>query len=101
MSSYDIETTVTIDDKEVDVLVDYTVTSSGSPGCGPSLTYPGDPPEPPEFEINSITFESEGIEGKIEWEKLSQADQGRIDEAVYEAIYEHDNEPDYPEPDYD
>lgn len=94
--SYDIETTVTLAGEELDVCIDYTVTFAGSPGSGPSLSHPGDPPEPPEFEINSISFEREGVTGEIEWEQLSKADQERIDEAIYEAIYDRQyNDYDY------
>jgi hypothetical protein len=42
---------ITFLDEEYLVTFDYTVTSKGHPGVAPSLSYPGDPPEPMEFEI--------------------------------------------------
>lgn len=56
MKHYDTETTIQLPDEEdVDVLVEFTVTSWGSPGTGPSLSHSGDPPEPPEFDITKVT----------------------------------------------
>lgn len=51
----DIEWTLELDDgEEHDVLIEYSWTS-GSPGCAPSLEYPGDPPEPSEIEFLRIS----------------------------------------------
>lgn len=55
MSTYDMETTIQLPNEEdVDVLIEFEVTHWGSPGCGPSLSYPGDPPEPAEFYITKV-----------------------------------------------
>ena len=39
------------DDIEIAVDVDLKMTYKGHPGTAPSLSYPGDPPEPPEFDL--------------------------------------------------
>lgn len=86
--SYDFETTVQIDDVEYDVTVTYKVTYWGSPGSGPSFSHPGDPPEGPEFDIESI----ETTDGtQINWDNLSEFDQNKIDDGIYEAIADHDH----------
>lgn len=55
MNTYDFETTIQLPDEEdVDVSIEFEVTSWGSPGVGPSLSYPGDPPDPPEFDIIKV-----------------------------------------------
>lgn len=45
---------VTILDNEFEVEWDFTITASGSSGCAPSLNYPGDPPDPCEFDIEIV-----------------------------------------------
>jgi hypothetical protein len=49
-----MKTTIVILENSLDVEWDYTITSHGSPGTSPSLNYPGDPPEPPEFDLELI-----------------------------------------------
>jgi hypothetical protein len=86
-SSYDLDTTIELaSGEEVDVTVDYTVESWGSPGCGPSLSYPGDPPEPPEFGVDKITT----IKGdeEIKLEDLPEATKTKLQETIYERICE-------------
>jgi hypothetical protein len=75
-------------DEEHTAEVDYTVTSWGCGMGGPNSYGPGDPPEPPEFEINSIEIEIEGGLALIEWEQLSETDQDKIEQAIYEACAE-------------
>ena len=38
----------------VELTFEVKMTSPGHPGRGPSFSSPGDPPEPPEFEIETI-----------------------------------------------
>lgn len=47
-----------IDPDGIEFIVDFTITSYGSPAHMGSLTYPGDPGDPPEWEVESI--ESQG-----------------------------------------
>lgn len=46
--------TVTILETNFDVEYDFDITASGSCGTAPSLTYPGDPEEPAEFDIEVL-----------------------------------------------
>lgn len=43
--------------------VDYTMTYAGHPGTPPSLSYPGDPPEGPEWDTESIVLYADLPEG--------------------------------------
>jgi hypothetical protein len=62
--------------------VSYVITSWGAPESGPSFSGPGEPAEPPEFEIEKIT-----INGKeVTLDDLSEKDQEKIDEAIYEQL---------------
>lgn len=54
-----MKATVTILEANFEVEWDYDITAHGSGGCAPSLSYPGDPPEPCEFDITIL-----GIEGQ-------------------------------------
>lgn len=49
-----METTATILGIDMEVEWDYTITTHGNGGTAPSLTYPGDPPEPAEFDIEIL-----------------------------------------------
>lgn len=49
-----MQATVTILENNFEVEYDFTITAHGSNGTAPSLTYPGDPPEPAEFDIEII-----------------------------------------------
>lgn len=63
--SYDLEYTIERDEPEgfcEDVLVLYNVPFAGSPGIGPSLNYPGEPPEAPEFDISPKAIMADGSE---------------------------------------
>lgn len=99
--SYEIDIELTIDNTDVTATVEYDVTSWGSPGSGPSLSHPGDPPEAPEFEINSIKYQLEDGWALVEYDDLTELQREKLDEAIYLDIGERDNEPDYPEPDFD
>lgn len=46
-----MKTTVTILETNFEVEWDFNITAHGNLGCAPSLSYPGDPPEPAEFDI--------------------------------------------------
>lgn len=52
-----MKTTVTIAGSELDVEWDYDITTHGNGGCAPSLSYPGDPPEPAEYDIEVLGIE--------------------------------------------
>lgn len=80
----------------VDYLVEYRW-QGGSPGCGPSLSYPGDPPEPPDVEFVKLTIEGGDDDGKeIE---LTEALETKLYELILERIDDAERD-DYPEPDY-
>lgn len=87
MREYDLSTVINLPDEEdVEVTVDFTVDSWGSPGSAPTLTYPGDPPEPPEFTITKVTRDDTGAEVKLEDESI-------LYDAIFDRISELDNEP--------
>lgn len=88
--SSDLETTVTIDGEDVDVYVEFTIDSWGNPGCASSLTYPGDPPEAPEFSITKIVREDINAE-------ITLPDESVLYDEIFERIYDLLDEPDYPE----
>lgn len=46
---------------------DYDITASGSSGTAPSLNYPGDPPEPCEYEIEVLTLYREHEKKELEF----------------------------------
>lgn len=84
------EQTIERDEGEIEITVEYTY----EPGC-PGQMYnrfgdPGDPPEPAEVDILSVT-DNDG--NKIE---LTDSERQRVEERLYE---EGDNQ--YSEPDYD
>lgn len=84
--THDLETTIQLPDEEdVDVLIDFTIESWGSPGTGPSFSHPGDPPEGPEFCITKIVRCDSG-------EDITKvvSDDPMITDAVVERIYEID-----------
>lgn len=97
---HDLETTIQLPDEEdVEVLIDFTVESWGSPGTGPSWNHPGDPPEGPEFEITKITrCDSDEDILQIIF-GLSIEYYRKIDDLVAERIYELDVDRSY-YPDY-
>lgn len=84
----------TPDEDDVDVLVEYVQTSAGYAGCGPSFHHPGDPPEPPEFDITKVTRLDNGDVVVLTAEAMQ-----KLEEAVLDKILEAED--DYPEPDYD
>lgn len=52
-----MKTTVTIAGSELDVEWDYDITAHGNGGVAPSMNYPGDPPEPAEYDIEVLGIE--------------------------------------------
>lgn len=52
-----MKSTVTILENNLEVEWDFTITAHGNGGCAPSLSYPGDPPEPAEFDIEILGLE--------------------------------------------
>ena len=52
-------------EEEVEITFEFSVTSWGNSGSGPSFSSPGEPPEPPEYEIDRILIEGEEV---TEWE---------------------------------
>ena len=79
------------EEEEIEVNVDYTITSRGSPPHMGSLAYPGDPGDPVEWEIESV--ECEGYSLNLSDEELERLYQ-QLDEKVCEIAAEPD-EPDY------
>ena len=52
-----MNTIVTILETNFNVDWTFDITAHGNGGCAPSLSYPGDPPEPAEFEIEILGIE--------------------------------------------
>lgn len=52
-----MQTAITILETNFLVEWDYNITAHGNNGCAPSLSYPGDPPEPCEFDIEVLGIE--------------------------------------------
>lgn len=93
MTSYDMETTIQLPDEEdVDVYIEFEITSWGSPGCGPSLTYPGDPPEPPEFDIIKVERLDNNEDITDEVMNMSDADLQKVYELVFQRVCEIDED---------
>lgn len=82
--------------------VDYTVTYRGHPGVAPSLSYPGDPPEPPEWSVDAVRLRrvdppvsagSTDLDPDLEcprWLCSAIEDSEEVQMAIYEAIAEED-----------
>lgn len=93
MSRYDLETTLQLSyEDDVEVLIEFEVMSWGRPGVRPSLHHPGDPPEPPEFEVINIVRTDNGNDiiktlTDDEWDK--------IHDLIYERIYEIEEDRSY------
>lgn len=87
------ETFVTLSDIE-DVLVTFTIESYGNHGSSPSWNHPGDPPEPPEFEIVSLMTPGTDLDGPyaILFESLTGSEKENVVEAVLLAIGEIEQE---------
>lgn len=91
MSTHDLETTIQLPDEEdVDVLIEFEVSSWPYAGTGPSWNHPGDPPEGPEFDITKIVRSDSG-------EDITKAviDDPMVTDAVVERIYELDQDRGY------
>lgn len=82
----EIEVYITVNDVEVAAEIDYRVTSWGAPASGPSYSSGGEPAEPPEFEIDKITVNLNNNEVEMNWDNLSEQDQDKIDQAIYEEL---------------
>jgi hypothetical protein len=96
MSDYDMETTIQLPDEEdVDVLIDFVVTSWGSPGRGPSWSSPGDPPEPAEFEILQINRLDNNLDITDEAKELSKEYWDKIVDLVFQRVCEIDEDRTY------
>jgi hypothetical protein len=104
--------------------VDYTVTSRGHPGTLPSLSYPGDPPEGPEYDVNTIEIFQDLPGFSFCFDKLGRVhasqneerprhlvtgaffdymayNNQRITDWICDDIRDYDPEPDYDDRDYD
>lgn len=85
--THDLETTIQLlDEEDVDVLIEFEVTSWGSPGCAPSLSYPGDPPEPAEFYITKVIRDGADITTEID--ALPDDYRQKIEHLVFERVCE-------------
>jgi hypothetical protein len=52
-----MKTTITILENNIDVEWGFNITTHGNLGVAPSLSYPGDPPEPAEYDIEVLGIE--------------------------------------------
>lgn len=98
--SYELEVILILDGNDVAVEIEYNITSWGCEMGGPNSYGPGDPPEPPEWEINKMTYVvgPENKELELNWDHLSEEQQQLIEQCVYEDIAERDSDSGYPEP---
>lgn len=71
----------TLEEDDVDVLIEYIQTQASYAGCGPSFSHPGDPPEPPEWELKQVT-RLDTAEVLI----LTTEAQQKVDDAILEHI---------------
>jgi hypothetical protein len=97
--SRDTDTTLEIDGEQIDVTVEYDIDSYGSGGTAASLTYPGDPPEAPEFTVSKIyRIDNEVV--TFEYDQLPDKVREKLDDHLIQCIGEsmYDDEPDWPEP---
>lgn len=78
--------------------VEYQVTYAGHPGTNPSLDYPGDPPEPPEYEVDElILYRDDGSDAPPRFcvsGKLLQHLAYKC-ETIVDKIFEHIEERDF------
>jgi hypothetical protein len=89
MSTYDLETTIQLPDEEdVDVYIEFEVTHWGSSGVGPSLNYPGDPPEPAEFYIAKVVRLDNEKDITSEVDALPEKSRQKIEELVFNRVCE-------------
>lgn len=87
MNTYDMETTIQLPNEEdVDVYIEFEVTNWGSPGCPPSLSYPGDPPDPPEFNIIKVERLDTGADITNEVEGLPDKLRQAFEETVFDRV---------------
>lgn len=77
-----------------EVEVEFTL-KGGHPGTAPSLSYPGDPPEPPELEIQGASIVETGVPTDLtpEEEAATEAD-------IFSRLGDFEDDGDYPEPDW-
>lgn len=96
-----VEVGFTVGEHERDVLVVCRV-SPGSPGSGPSMAGPGEPPEAPEVEIERAYYDPGPYAGPrrlwnavhlIEELEADKAVLERLEERAIEAASEPDDEP--------
>lgn len=100
MSVYDLETTIQLPDEEdVDVLIEFEVTYWGAPGSAPSLSYPGDPPEPAEFYITRVVRADDDRDITTEVDALPDKWRQKIEDLVFDRVCEIAEDLDYG-PDY-
>ena len=85
MTSHFVEWTLGPD--ETDISIEFEMTYSGAPMVMPSLNYPGDPPEPPEFELvaaHTLKTDEEIKPGHALWGALEETFGG--DETLFEKM---------------
>ena len=86
---------------DYNVSYDFKITAHGNHGVAPSLSYPGDPPEPPEFEIEVIDLRvdtQEGLGPSLElpaWLKSQLETYLSENGDVFQAVCEADDNSDY------
>lgn len=60
----------------VELTVEVKMASPGYPGRGPSFSSPGDPPEPPELVIDSITIDGKSVDREYKTYKTASEARG-------------------------
>ena len=89
-------------DVPVEADIEYRVTYRGHPGVAPSLSYPGDPPEAPEWDVERVSLSrvvppdavvSDNYDPSLQlppWLEDAICHSTDVEMAIYEAIDEED-----------
>ena len=89
MSTHDLDTTIQLPlEEDVDVYIEFEVTSWGTPGSGPSFYHPGDPPEPVEFHITKVIRDDNEADITAEVQALPDEWLRKVEELVFLEVCE-------------
>ena len=87
----EVEVCMTIADVDCIVTVEFKITHASHGGTAPSLSYPGEPPEGPEWEISKITLTRDApkVEDQIalecpDWLREAIEESDRVADAICE-----------------
>jgi hypothetical protein len=89
-----------IGDTEYELEIEFTITSRGSPPHMGSLSYPGDPGDPPEIEIDSVMRRSNDPEGNeveedLDLKSIPATDLERWENSIFDKWDNYDDPYEY------